>query len=730
MKLSCTAASFALVAALVSGCGNATSPTPADSDDDSGTDAGPTGTTTTSPPKGGGNDAGTDTGPTTPVSGSDTCTTNADCGHGEYCDTGVCKIQLCGPASSYSSTPPLGGYQIFSYYRDLVVVDDATASAAGYEPQSLTPRAGESWSAGGTAIVDVAGGNFFGASPEAVALAVSGQSSLTVVQGGTPTSIALPFVPIAVAGGDVDGDGVDEVIALAATGDVAVCHATTGSCAVTSITVSDASLSPKDIAVADVDGDGYAEPIILFNGSGSAIVVWNVDYQMTQEPQTITTSVSETLSAIAAGDINGNGTADVFGLEYGGYLGLESGALHTFTLASAMLEETGSQDVSSDATDVFAGLTNGLTQATVYVLDTNNAVDVYLPSGTDTVALDHTTALGTSQATRLTLADASGNSPSGSLQGGPVLTAGLLEPTSLLVYPPFWWTHSQGTSRISVGSAQVNQTAASTTVGLQASLSIGFEASVPDVVSASLKTKVQASVQNTQTNTDSITVADTYYVDPTAGEVGPDNAAVALANACYHAYTYQIDDPAGLLGGNGTHMVLFVPVGGQTAIWSLTRYNGLAAAEGDLPVLQVPSSVGDATTYPSTLQTLEGQPIAPADLVLSVAQSYSTSDVAQVGWSLTMGTSVTNTMAATTTLSAISDVSVGPVDVTGQIDGITGTAYAVTIGSQASFGGWVPPVSDQSQYGFSFAPFVYREHYTDAKGNDAGLYVVNYTVGP
>jgi hypothetical protein len=39
-------------------------------------------------------------------------------------------------------------------------------------------------------------------------------------------------------------------------------------------------------------------------------------------------------------------------------------------------------------------------------------------------------------------------------------------------------------------------------------------------------------------------------------------------------------------------------------------------------------------------------------------------------------------------------------------------------------------VSDQSQYGFSFAPFVYREHYTDAKGNDAGLYVVNYTVGP
>ena len=37
---------------------------------------------------------------------------------------------------------------------------------------------------------------------------------------------------------------------------------------------------------------------------------------------------------------------------------------------------------------------------------------------------------------------------------------------------------------------------------------------------------------------------------------------------------------------------------------------------------------------------------------------------------------------------------------------------------------------DEYQYRrYSFAPMVHREHYTDAAGEDAGYYVVSYSVG-
>ena len=65
-----------------------------------------------------------------------------------------------------------------------------------------------------------------------------------------------------------------------------------------------------------------------------------------------------------------------------------------------------------------------------------------------------------------------------------------------------------------------------------------------------------------------------------------------------------------------------------------------------------------------------------------------------------------------------------------------GQGYSVRVGESAFFGGNLPPLPDNPdtpedeylEYAYTTMPFVYREHYTDADGNDAAYYVVSYAV--
>ena len=65
-----------------------------------------------------------------------------------------------------------------------------------------------------------------------------------------------------------------------------------------------------------------------------------------------------------------------------------------------------------------------------------------------------------------------------------------------------------------------------------------------------------------------------------------------------------------------------------------------------------------------------------------------------------------------------------------------GQGYSVTVGEDAFFGGSLPPLPDDpntpedeyQQHAYTTLPYVYREHYTDANGNDAAYYVVSYAV--
>ena len=669
---------------------------------------------------GGANGPADDGGPQpTPLNDDGSCNEDTDCSHGETCDHGLCRIQLCA-APSYSSAPPLGPHRIFEPFRDLLAIDDSASALLAFDPASGAAT-GDSWTPG-SRVLDAAGGDFYGERDEAIALAVDGSQNVTMVrQGALGNAIALGFQPIGVAAGDVDADGIDELIALGGNGEIAVCHPSKPSCDGFSLL----GETGIDVTAADVDGDGYAEPVFLVNDANSAstVIVWNVDSMLTGQPQTIAASTGATLMKIAAGDLAGHGVAAVLGLEDGGWADLASDKLHVYDASGATITESSSMSVDVDATDLLAGVYDGGTRAGVLVLSDSNSVEVYSPD----LTAGPTLPLGTSNATRLAMADFAGVSPAVTLQGAAQLVPGRLVPTAVLLYPPYSTQHSDGTSSILAGDSQWQSHSASDTVGLTASVGAGFEVDVPAVVKASVIDKVTTMVQTTHTTTAKVTIGDDYRVDARSDLSGPDNAAVILANGCYHAYTYVISDPDDRIGADGKSMALFVPVGGQTSLWSLKRYQKLAAVQSELPAIGVPYAVGDPSAYPALPQTLDGQPIPTSDLVLAGNHTYLTSDVARVGWQLTLSDEQATTQNTTVTVSAIGQVRLGTLVVQGEAGGTLGTAYSVSLGEQAYFGGWVPPIKDDvALYGYSFAPIVYRQQTAD---KTSGYFVVTYVIG-
>lgn len=78
----------------------------------------------------------------------------------------------------------------------------------------------------------------------------------------------------------------------------------------------------------------------------------------------------------------------------------------------------------------------------------------------------------------------------------------------------------------------------------------------------------------------------------------------------------------------------------------------MAEASGDLPIIDVPVEIGNVNSYPTTPRGLDGLPIADDDMVFRDLPSYQVSDVGYVEYSLSAGTSETNSISQTTTVGA------------------------------------------------------------------------------
>lgn len=656
------------------------------------------------------------------------CGSDADCPPGEQCAAGVCQIQRCG-AGSYASTSPLKKRSFVAVDRELVVA--AGRSVIGYEPSSGSfARLSEPGIDAGGTVIDTVGGSFDGKGAEAVAVAIASATSVAVFANGSRTDVPVGFVPVAIASGDVEGDGIDELVALAADGALAVCNVAKRTC-----TQRSTGVTGVDLAMGDVDGDGHDEPVVLGKRGSSEGVIVVIDGDGTSDVELDTGHAAQ---RIAVGNVDGAGAPEVVTLSDGGYLGFGTDTLRVYRQEGGGLKLAGESGLGSNAADVAVGDLDGDDRVDLLVLRDDGRVEVFDPSDPAHPTSTFAARLDASGPTRLALVDLDGDSPTATLEGDAQLVPGPVVPIAVLVYPPYSRQKSDGTGQVILGSSESKGETQASTVTLNVGAAIGFEAKFPIGIKTSVTASVDLAMASTTSKGRTVTVGERFSVDAKPETEGPDSAVTVLACACYHAYTYAVDDPKGRLGERvtGKKMSLFVPVGGQTALWSLKRYNVVAKKLGGLPEISVPYAVGDPSSYPKVPTTLAGAAIPAKDMLFTTPKAYRTSDVARVMWNLSLAETEGRTEARTIGVRVRGQVEAGPVEIEGSIGRSTGEAYTISAGSEASFGGGVPPVrndprtpEDESElFGYGFSPIVYREHYETVNGNQGGYYVVTYTV--
>ncbi len=663
--------------------------------------------------------------------GSVACQADKDCGVGETCANNVCQMKRCGEPN-YRSQAPLGTIGYFKRDREVVVAETDSipgASLGSFDAQSnaLVRMANAAWTSATAPVVDVAGGNLTGTRPESVALAIAGAKSITVKAQTGDIVIPLGFVPVAVAAGDVDGDGTDEVLALSDTGTVSACKASTKTCVSVTAPV---PVLPTDLAAGDLDGDGYAEAVVL---AGKTLAVINFDSERTGHKKTASVEAPKTLTRIAMGDLDADGKDDLVGLEDG----WTGDSVHLIDIGEETATIRTTANVANGARDVAVGST-GADQMTLAVLGGSKNVDMF---AFDAGALKSTftaTLAGTNSPKRLTLADVDGDSPTRSVRGTPKLVPGKVVPIAVLSLPPYSRTYSEGESSASVGATESKETGAIKTVILGANVGIALGGELGPIVEAEVSATVGREWWSIDTNTRGISIGGSFEVEAKPQKDGFASGAVMLGCACYHQYEYVIDDPRRVLGPDvdGKIMSVFVPVGGQTSVWSTRRYNALAEALGTLPKINIPHRLGEVESYPSTPKTLDGAPIPADDMVFKKPPTFRTSDVASVDFELTASEGEASEKHVYDSLTLGAEFGAFGVTVSGEVSATLGKGYSVAIGRDTTFSGHVPPLRNDPDtpedefglYGYSFTPIVYRHRYTDSERKPGAFYVLTYAV--
>jgi hypothetical protein len=320
---------------------------------------------------------------------------------------------------------------------------------------------------------------------------------------------------------------------------------------------------------------------------------------------------------------------------------------------------------------------------------------------------------------------------------GPELIAGKAVPVAALMFPPYPAKVAVGalSANITMGDTETIDESMSDTVSLGVGLGLSF-----GVEAFGFKAKVgtyfNKDFSHTKIVTKSYVTGARYWILAQPDLHGTSYAPVILSCGCYHRYRYELDDPANLLGGSGQTVDVMVPVGGQTQLWSSKRYNAMAKATGLLPEILVPNRVGDTGSYPTTVQTLDGYAVAPDDMLFPETPIYQVSDVGFVSYWLQSGETIVNEVAEKTTLGVTGSFGGGIAEVNADVNVGVAQGYSLAVGLSSLWAGGVPPIPDDPStpedeyevHRYNFQPFVYRQHYTDAYGQEAGYYVMNFTV--
>ena len=661
------------------------------------------------------------------------CEDNSACGNGEVCLDGVCQMQRCkdGP---YLSAPPLAAGLTFHRDHEFVVADPVAYEGDfwidGYAPEPGSIEYPGSWNVGSTAVVDLAGGDFFGRNPELFVIAQAGSTRIKIGPLEEEQDIDVGFQPHALTAGDVDGDSREEVVVLGQFGNFAICDIDEDSCK----TGFFQNGNGVDIAAGDIDNDGVDEAVLLLENGGNKVL-----YHLALEDGEEDTQApaGHELMAIDIGDPDGDGNDEIYGIEDDGLL--SSAMLYAYSGADGGFVEVASQEIEDTSRDLaFADLDMN-DRDELLILREGREVEVLRASeGTYTMSREMTHQLQTgSDPHRIAATDFDGDSPrTRLLDDEPMLVPGPVVPLTLALFPPFDAEYSDGVSSVAMGMTESSSESVRDTVSLEMGIDVGVSASLFDIFKAGMSTQISTRVEKFTLEDHKKSVGVRMSAQPDLGLIGDPYGVISLSCGCFHAYYYEVDDPAGKMGegGDEEQFVMVVPVGGSTTLWSTKRYNAMAEAVGDLPIVDIPYRLGDVESYPEGPEKLDGDPIKEEDFIFPEPPSILVSDVGDASFRLSVSEYHLEVNTRRTNIGFRGELGVGPFTFGASLGASWGKGYGVSVGESAFFSGSIPAVPDDPttpedeylEFSYATLPFVYREHYTDAEGNDAGYYVISY----
>lgn len=674
-----------------------------------------------------------------------TCATASDCLTGEACIDGICQVEKCTTGLA-ETEPPIGESLLFYQDSELAVADTNSYQGDywidGYAPGGSMSYE-YSWSAGGSSISDVAGGNFLGNRLEDYAV-ITGQSKLAVLD-SQGHSVNLDHTPDHLDAGDIDGDGLDEAVAVSDRGDTAVCSMDTGRCEYYSFS---GGVDTLDVAVGDIDGDTLAEIVYLVQIDGYRYLYgFNPDYELSGQVDGwwyYPGDDNDNPQRIAVGDLDGDRVEEVVGLwndacwdwcddsvkAWAPYESDKGGEF--YEIASGVIDGyTVTHDLTAADTDVDE-------IAEIYVLaDDSRTVEFGLSGSSSLEKRGSGTASVSGAPNRIAAADHDGNSPRAYRKGDSEPVEGAVLPIMVMTLPPYDKEHSAGPSRVGYGDGESVSESLTDTVSLGLSVDVGVGGDFWSIFGAKLSSKVSWYVSESVTTTETLYQGNRYSIEAEPELYGPYYGAVVLGWGCFDAYTYEVDDPSNLIGEvDDEDFVMVVPTGGGVSLWSTARYNAMAEAIGNLPVIDIPYEVGNVDAYPTTPKRLDGTDLPSSELLFPNPTKYTVSDVGDTSWWDSVTESETNSQTMGTDLSASASLTVAGVTVGGGTSYGWGESYSLTVGTNAMFNGTLPAVPDDpdtpedeySSHRYAAIPYVYLHDYTDHEGNEASFYVMTYSV--
>jgi hypothetical protein len=648
-----------------------------------------------------------------------TCSTDDECHPGEACSEGVCQLVRC-REDELISEPPLGAFAMLLRDRELLVVD-GSADEGEYWIDGYSPEAGHvgypgSWRAGASQAVDVAGGNLLGEAPERFAVATEGSATIFVPE--TEVTVDAGGQPKALAAGDVDGDGTDELVVLFDSG-AALCDLAVESPECDPIDA--AGGTTFDVAMAQL-GDGPAAAVFVLEVGGDTMLdVWRPGEEVSR------TKIDHHLDRIAAADLDGDGTDEIVGFRDDDFGFWAHASVFSYSLGGDETTAVGEHQIHDSTVDIATHDLDNDGIAELFAIRSDGDLEVLRAVDRGFESAFVTDLLVSDNPRRIALSDVDGDSVGGELVGGPRLVTAPVVPSVVVQFPPHSAEFSDGLPSVFLGRTDQMAESSTDTVSLSLGVSVGVGASLFDLFSGSLSTSVRRELSRSRTEEKAISVGERFSIEPDPDRPGLQYGAVVVAGGCFHAYDYDVD---------GEPMVVLVPVDGNAGVWSTPRYNAMAKALGDLPIIEIDTVIGDPASYPAEPTKLDGSAIPGDDLVFEETPELFVGDIGDAGWWLTAAESTTLEEATTTTVSIDAEVGVAGVKFGGHVGESFGHAYSVRIGEEAIFAGSVPPIPDvvgtpedeHALNAFSFSPYVYRERYDRPDGSEAGYYVLGFTV--